>query len=557
MTLGRTLARTLAFALLTVTTIVVPATATADTPDPASYTWTEAYFPSSSGAEIHADVMRPNNIPAGQKTPVVLTVGAYRSHLLYLTDPLLTRAPSTLDLHVDDFLARGYTYVIADLPGYGGSSGCPDWGGPNERGGVKAAVEWAASQPWSTGKVGMYGLSYEGFTGLMGLAEHPTGLAAVATFEPPADPYAYFFMQGVPYRFTAKPVLDRGVIPSDPVVAIEHSMISQTPGRPDDTDHYRANAVSTPQSCYADFVKKLSNRDPNAAVWKERDLISEIRGNTTPVFLAQGFLDKNTRADRVIDLWHGLANPENKAWFAQMGHQDCFTDCRDTFSSEVMAFFDKHVADRPVAVPGPKVTVGQFDGRWRSETDFPPADSTRVPVSLRTGTYTDRTIIPGPDRDIWTISPPLAADQHLSGAPSVSAQARGPANAPIAAEVYDVAPSGMAVPITRGIAMLGPTGQVNIRMFNQDWPIPRSHRIGIHITNTNDFEWAADFTNARITVDRADAQLPLLADVRHPDLAGGPGPLIAKLINERSIQLPPDLIAAAETPMQFPVRHDG
>ena len=33
---------------------------------------------------------------------------------------------------------------------------------------MKAAVEWAASQPWSTGKVGMYGKSYDGVTGLLG-----------------------------------------------------------------------------------------------------------------------------------------------------------------------------------------------------------------------------------------------------------------------------------------------------------------------------------------------------------------------------------------------------
>jgi hypothetical protein len=31
------------------------------------------------------------------------------------------------------------------------------------------AVEWAADQPWSTGKVGMYGKSYDGATGLLGV----------------------------------------------------------------------------------------------------------------------------------------------------------------------------------------------------------------------------------------------------------------------------------------------------------------------------------------------------------------------------------------------------
>ena len=50
---------------------------------------------------------------------------------------------------------KGYTYVMVDLRGTGGSSGCNDWGGPGEQTDVKAAVEWAASREWSTGKVAL------------------------------------------------------------------------------------------------------------------------------------------------------------------------------------------------------------------------------------------------------------------------------------------------------------------------------------------------------------------------------------------------------------------
>ena len=72
-------------------------------------------------------------------------------------------------------MERGYTWVQVDLRGFGGSSGCLDWGGPGEQADVKAAVEWAATQPWSTGKVGMYGKSYDGVTGLIGIAQQPAG----------------------------------------------------------------------------------------------------------------------------------------------------------------------------------------------------------------------------------------------------------------------------------------------------------------------------------------------------------------------------------------------
>jgi uncharacterized protein len=52
--------------------------------------------------------------------------------------------------------------------GFGGSGGCLDWVGPGEQADVKAAIQWSAKQPWSTGKVGMYGKSYDAVTGLVG-----------------------------------------------------------------------------------------------------------------------------------------------------------------------------------------------------------------------------------------------------------------------------------------------------------------------------------------------------------------------------------------------------
>ena len=50
-------------------------------------------------------------------------------------------------LDLTDVLDHGYTYVMVDLPGFGGSSGCNDWGGNREQGAVVAAVEWAAASP--------------------------------------------------------------------------------------------------------------------------------------------------------------------------------------------------------------------------------------------------------------------------------------------------------------------------------------------------------------------------------------------------------------------------
>ena len=167
-------------------------------------TWSEAYFDSGDGlTQLHADILRPKGMPldAAHKTPVVLTVSPYTNHSGQTVDydPNAVGASSRFYdfLDLSHLISHGYTYVIVDLPGFGGSAGCNDWGGAREQGAVKAAVEWAASQPWSTGKVGMFGKSYDGWTGLMGIAQRPKGLAAVISLEPVYTGYGYEYMNGV------------------------------------------------------------------------------------------------------------------------------------------------------------------------------------------------------------------------------------------------------------------------------------------------------------------------------------------------------------------------
>ena len=148
---------TIAIALL----LAVPATAAAADLPPGS-TWTEATIPSTDGVQLHADILRPKDLAADAKTPVILAIGPYFSHSGQTGavgpvqgtsyDPV---GPSTgpsdrfHDLVVGGkLMERGYTFVMVDLRGFGGSSGCLDWGGPGEQAAVVNAVEWAARQSW-------------------------------------------------------------------------------------------------------------------------------------------------------------------------------------------------------------------------------------------------------------------------------------------------------------------------------------------------------------------------------------------------------------------------
>ncbi|WP_235949427.1 CocE/NonD family hydrolase [Nocardia terrae] len=544
--------RALIGVLLVVGAVSAPARAQADTPQ---YQWHEEFITSADGTRLHADVLRPAGMADDVRTPVIMTVSPYRAHLMHLSEPRIKGGPSTEDLPVSMFLQAGYTYVIVDLRGFGGSNGCPDFGGPGERSDVKTAVEWAVGQPWSSGKVGLEGVSYEAWTGLMGLAERPAGLAAVAAFEPVVDPNAYLYMQGVAWKFSLKPISENGIRPGD-FAGFEHLLIASTPPYPTDSAEYKANASSIDPACYSHYLAETTDHDAGSAWWRDRDLVEKLRGNTIPLFLGQGFVDYNTKADRVFQLWNGLGPGDHKAWFGQWGHRDCTEKCGATdFGAQLLAFFDKHVADKDVTVPGPRITVGQFDGRWRSETAWPPADSRAVDLDLRTGRYTDRGLTPGADREIWTVSQPLDQDQHLAGAPTATLALDGPATATVALEVYDIAPDNRATVITRGIAPVSPTTQV--RLLAQDWPIPAGHRIGVRVTDVVDDVWAHSPAFAPVTVTSAQLHLPLLGSVRTPDLPGEAGESIPKWRNEKTVSLAPDVVNNATVTMNFPPRSGG
>src|SRR3954465_705804 len=53
--------------------------AQADPPPPGS-TWSQATITAPDGTQLHADVLRPANLPADAKTPVIVSIGPYFNH---------------------------------------------------------------------------------------------------------------------------------------------------------------------------------------------------------------------------------------------------------------------------------------------------------------------------------------------------------------------------------------------------------------------------------------------------------------------------------------------
>jgi uncharacterized protein len=545
--------------------LLVPAAAQA-APPPEGATWTEEYLYSGDGTRLHADVLRPEGLPADAKTPVILTVSPYTNHSGQPLTPDLEGGPSS---RFYDFLEqarvfeRGYTYVMVDLRGTGGSAGCNDWGGPGEQADVKAAVEWAATRPWSTGNVALYGKSYDAWTGLMALAQRPRGLAAVISQEPVVDGYRYLYMNRV--RF-----------PNALTTPALFQVIDAQPGHPSDTPEYHASNVwanVVKPGCYVTNIADQQNPEAESAYWRPRDLVDAVEGSAVPTFLMAGFLEDNTKPDAVFELWNNLAGP-NRAWFGPWDHvrgndraQDgTYLAGRDTFVAEVTAFLDEHLKGVAPSERPPAIAVQDSLGRWRGEAAWPPADSRALATALRPGSYADEGGNNGTcqaregdectdeatGRGLWSISQPLTGRAHLAGTPRITVAAGAPADANLVAAVYDIAPDGDATLVSRGAHLLRGSGDVTVELYGNDWVLEPGHRVGVLISSAHDEWWDHRPSGGEVEFRSATIDLPFLTIAREATLDGGPAAKLESYRQEAPFEVSPATIAASETTFALP-----
>ncbi len=146
---------------------------------------TNVAVPMRDGTILRADVYRP----AGPgKWPVLLSRIPYGKH-----------NPRYRTLHLDlvRAAARGYVMVGQDVRGRHASDG--EWY-PFRFDGQDGydTVEWCASQPWSDGSVGMFGMSYHGASQWLAAVEAPPSLKAIAPGLTSADLYdSWTYLGGV------------------------------------------------------------------------------------------------------------------------------------------------------------------------------------------------------------------------------------------------------------------------------------------------------------------------------------------------------------------------
>jgi predicted acyl esterase len=155
------------------------------------------------GLVLRADVFRP---VASGRYPVLLTYGPYAKGLAF-QDGYPSAWQAMIAGHPDvaygstnkyqnwevvdpeKWVPDGYVCVRVDSRGTGRSPGYVDHFSPRETDDFYQCIEWAGVQPWSSGKVGLNGISYYGINQWHVASRQPPHLAAMCIWEGAADWY--------------------------------------------------------------------------------------------------------------------------------------------------------------------------------------------------------------------------------------------------------------------------------------------------------------------------------------------------------------------------------
>lgn len=116
---------------------------------------------------LSADIRRP---VTDEPVPALITLLPYRKdHKGGSTSP-----------SAHWFAERGYANVLVDITGIGSSDGLrrPEFD-PSNGDDALAVIRWASGQPWCTGAIGMWGISYGAITTMRTASLQPPGLKAI------------------------------------------------------------------------------------------------------------------------------------------------------------------------------------------------------------------------------------------------------------------------------------------------------------------------------------------------------------------------------------------
>jgi predicted acyl esterase len=161
-------------------------------------------IPLADGTTLRANVFRPDDTG---RFPVVMSAHPYGKDVLPQRTPLgylplarcrFIREPGPISYSAYTaweapdpgyWVPRGYVVINLDLRGFGTSEGVGTLLSDEEASDYAEAIAWAGAQPWSSGKVGLNGVSYLAISQWKVAALRPPALAAICPWEGFSDVY--------------------------------------------------------------------------------------------------------------------------------------------------------------------------------------------------------------------------------------------------------------------------------------------------------------------------------------------------------------------------------
>ena len=475
----------------------------------------QAWIPMKDGVRLAATLYMPDGAKTGEKFPALL------EYLPYRKDD--GTAAGDYPKHAY-FARRGYVSVRVDIRGFGASEGVPPEREYSEQEQVdgEQVIWWLAHQTWSNGNVGMFGISWGGFTALQMAMRHAPGLKAILA----TDATAELFHDDVHYM--------DGMAHIDEF-ELNMDMAEGWTGAPEYTLDEK---VLGPRFESAPWSLLYLKHQHDGPFWRER--VRPLKEIRIPSFLIGGLLDGYR--DNVPDMLMQASGPV-KAIVGPWNHtfpNDAEPGPQIEWRNEAVRWFDHWLKGRDTGVERdprlviymqrwhpPDPNLENVPGEWRREDAWPPKDAKASTFFLQPNHALAETVaqadthqlnyVPsvGVEAGFWWgellsdvrpvdafslvyDSAPLPEDVAILGRPH--ALLRASATAPLAdwfARLSDVAPDGTVTQITgAGIngaqrdSMSEPRdlepGKVyalDIAMHLTSWVFPKGHRIRVAISN--------------------------------------------------------------------------
>lgn len=312
---------------------------------------------------------------------------------------------------IEYFNARGYAVAQAHVRGSGESGGCMEQTGPNQIRDGAYVVEYLGKEaPWSSGRVGMYGISYTAETQIstagLGDAEKLGYLKAIVPVASLGGQYDWNYMDGVPWM--AQPAFGNA----------GYFAIGMAPGVIPAPQHYpeklecQAEVMGSTTNQTGDYTEYWRSREYRGGAPKVKAATLYVHGlrdfNVTPMTLA-GFFDRlpeSTPHKGLFGVWHHSFPSTHAAVEPDWARADWY--------DMVTAWFDRYLKEIDTGVEAwPDVQVQASTGEWWAVDEFPTTGGPLGQLAL------------GPDGALGTARPsgdtsytepllPLASEGHAA-----------------------------------------------------------------------------------------------------------------------------------------------